>query len=197
MKLVVGLGNPGIEFEVSRHNIGFIVLDNFAVKKKVKFRFSKNYLCANRKLYMLLKPMTFMNLSGKAIVDLSKNVDDMLVICDDIYLPFGEIRLRNSGSDGGHNGLKSIIEELNDDRFYRMRIGVGKPDVNSRLEDYVLENFYSNEMEKLNITTDFSIKLIDCFIHTGYQSMLNFYSKHKKTYSEQIVSESTDHRRNV
>ena len=107
-----------------------------------------------------------------------------LVICDDIYLPFGEIRIRQSGGDGGHNGLNSIIYELNSEDFNRMRIGVGQPQDKEILKQYVLEDFDTEEQKKITTIADFTNKLIECFITEGFQSMINNYSKNKKSYSE-------------
>ena len=190
MKTIIGLGNPGDEYLLNRHNIGFIILDNFAREKKLVFHKDENSLMAKRSKYRLIKPQTFMNLSGKAVTRYVENPEDLLVICDDIYLPFGEIRLRQSGSDGGHNGLYSIIDQLNTTDFPRMRIGVGQPEHSGLLKQYVLENFSEEELHILTETKSFANKLIDCFISVGYQSMLNYYSKNKKSYSEKVYSES-------
>jgi len=190
MKIIVGLGNPGDEYRHSRHNIGFIMIDKFAQSRKMRFEKSGKSLLAKRNHIMIVKPQTYMNLSGRAIVDCTEDIDEILIVCDDIYLPFGEIRIRNSGGDGGHNGLKSIIYELESEDFKRMRIGVGQPDHSGLLKEYVLEDFTEDELVKLEKTADFTVKLIDCFIENGFQSMLNFYSKNKKSYSEQNVSES-------
>ena len=131
-----------------------------------------------------------MNLSGQSIIRFCEIPTETLVVCDDIYLPFGEVRIRNAGGDGGHNGLKSVIKSLNDDRFIRMRIGVGYPDESEKLQDFVLDNFSEKELLILDKTINFALMLIDCFIANGYQYMLNHYSKYKKTYSESIISES-------
>ena len=190
MKTIIGLGNPGDEYLLNRHNIGFLILDSFAKEKKLVWNKDQNSLLAKRSKYRLVKPLTFMNLSGKAVTRYVENVEDLLVICDDIYLPFGEIRLRKSGSDGGHNGLYSVIDELNTIDFPRMRIGVGQPEHSGLVKQYVLENFSEEELTLLKETAMFACKLIDCFISVGYQSMLNYYSKNKKSYSEKITSES-------
>ena len=190
MKLIVGLGNPGDEYRASRHNIGFMILDRFAQARKMGFSKDGNSLYAKRNSFILIKPLTYMNLSGRAISRFFSESADTLVICDDIYLPFGEIRLRQAGGDGGHNGLSSIIYELNTDAFNRMRIGVGQPETADSLKHYVLENFSEPEFEILDKTADFAAKLIDCFIANGFQSMINNFSKNKKSYSESIFSES-------
>ena len=190
MKYITGLGNPGTEYQLSRHNVGFMILDAFATARKMTFKKEGNSLQARRSNFTLLKPQTYMNLSGKALANRIEESDSILVICDDIYLPFGEIRLRCNGGDGGHNGLKSIISELSTDEFFRMRIGVGQPAEHSRLSNYVLEDFSDEELKSFEHVKQFAIKLIDCFIASGFQSVLNFYSKNKKSYSEKLISES-------
>lgn len=190
MKIIAGLGNPGDEYCQNRHNIGFIIVDKFAANRKLTFQKDGNSLVAKRSSFKVIKPLTYMNLSGKAIKRFSEDVSDILVVCDDIYLPMGEIRLRKAGGDGGHNGLKSIIEELNTPDFNRMRIGVGQPESIHLLKKFVLEDFDQQELLVLKNTTDFAILLIDCFIAKGFQAMLNFYSKNKKSYSETMISES-------
>ena len=192
MKIIVGLGNPGEEYRHNKHNIGYMMLEKYASKRKMVFKKDGNALIAKRNLFLLVKPITYMNLSGKAICRFREDISDMLVICDDIYLPFGEIRIRQSGGDGGHNGLLSIIEELDTTDFNRIRIGVGQPEHASMLRDYVLDDFNQKEIDILEKTGDFTIKLIDCFIAKGFQAMLNCYSKNKKSYSEEIrVTPST------
>jgi len=200
MMFIAGLGNPGEEYRHSRHNIGFMIIDEFANSRKLMFKKDGNALCAKRNTFMLIKPLTYMNLSGNAISRFVDDINDLFVICDDIYLPLGEIRIRKSGGDGGHNGLWSIIDDFDSVDFCRMRIGVGLPssspgkDVTTNgalLKNYVLENFSEEEFVVLRKTTDFAVKLIDCYLEKGFQSMLNFYSKNKKSYSETDVLEST------
>ena len=190
MKVIAGLGNPGDGYQTNRHNIGFMMIDKFAQARKLTLRSDGNSLSAKRNSFVVVKPQTYMNLSGKSIIRFIQEPDECLIICDDIYLPFGEIRIRKNGGDGGHNGLGSIIFELNDQNFIRMRIGVGKPDSSDRLKNYVLEDFNEDEQKMLQKTADFAVKLIDCFIENGFQAMLNCYSKLKKSYSEGLASES-------
>jgi len=195
MTVVVGLGNPGDEYRNNRHNIGFMIIDEYANSRKLTFKKDGNALCAKRNHFTLVKPLTYMNLSGKAISRFVDDLNDTLVVCDDIYLPLGEIRIRQSGGDGGHNGLWSIIDEFDSVDFNRMRIGVGQPDTTTELgaslKSYVLENFSEEELLVLTKTAEFAVKLIDCFITKGFQSMINYYSKNKKSYSETKISEST------
>jgi len=184
MKFIVGLGNPGNEYQFSRHNIGFMMVDYLADKSKVPFVKEKNYLIAKKRAYSYVKPLTYMNNSGLAVKQLLNNqFNDLIVIVDDIYLPFGDIRIREKGGDGGHNGLKSIIEQLNTDQFIRIRIGVDSPKFQD-LKRFVLEDFSRNELSAMEKTCNFMNELIKQFIHRDYNSMLNYYSKNKRSYSD-------------
>jgi PTH1 family peptidyl-tRNA hydrolase len=190
MKVIAGLGNPDTKYSLNRHNVGFMLLDSFATKRKMSFSKDGNALVARRNTFTLVKPITYMNLSGRAISRFVTAPEDMIVICDDIYLPFGEVRIRKSGGDGGHNGLENIIYELISDEFPRIRIGVGQPNTTQSLSLYVLDDFSEIEQKTLAHTATFTTALLDAFIGDGYQSMLNHYSKNKKSYSESIASES-------
>jgi len=152
MKLIVGLGNPGKEYAKSKHNIGFMVLSSFAAVNKLTFSRSVKFQGEIIKMQdaILLKPKTFMNLSGISVRAVAeyygiKN-EDILVVSDDLDLPFLKIRLREKGSAGGHNGLKSIIDHLQGNDFKRLRIGIGRDD-DLDVVDYVLDGF-SKAQEK-------------------------------------------------
>jgi PTH1 family peptidyl-tRNA hydrolase len=187
MKIIAGLGNPGTHYQNNRHNIGFMILDHFASLRKMSFKSDRGIHIARRNTFSLVKPQSYMNLSGDSLSNLWRGTEDeLLVICDDIYLPFGEIRLRMSGGDGGHNGLKSIILAFGTDQFYRMRIGVGLPEESNKLKHHVLEDFTIEEQSKFSILLEFSSKLIDCFTFGGFQSMTNHNSKNKQSYSEKM-----------
>lgn len=202
MRAVIGLGNPGKKYELTRHNIGFLILDNFAIKHKLFFKSSKrDYLYSEGTLrssdFFLIKPTTFMNLSGNAVsdfvMDYSINLKDFLIIADDVNLSPGKIRLRESGSDGGHNGLKSIIYSLQNDSFPRLRFGVGNQFEKGELSDFVLDKFSNSEFEALRESINFSEELIYEFITGGYKSMMNYYSKQnklKKTNQQESLEDS-------
>ena len=188
MRLIVGLGNPGKKYQKTRHNMGFMVLDAFFSKIDKQFRKQKNYDFIEYKGVISIKPKTFMNLSGKAVtaVQTKTRIDDILVIVDDIYLPIGEIRLRESGGLAGHNGLKSIAEALGTREFKRMRIGVGSPN-SKELSDYVLSEFSSNDLKILDHTLSFASELLETYISDDFDEMVKYYSKKKKSYSELIM----------
>lgn len=155
--LIVGLGNPGDKYKNTRHNIGFKVVESFAEERKAEFETIKLGDVATAKwkgrTIILLKPNTYMNLSGKAVnYYLQKekiSIDHLLVITDDLALPFGKLRMRGKGSDGGHNGLKDIQEKLNSQNYARLRFGVGNEFHRGQQVDYVLGEWDSEENDKL------------------------------------------------
>lgn len=155
MKLIVGLGNPGLIYAGSRHNIGFAVLKFLASSLKVSFKRDNSVLALTglskfgRKDLILAMPQTFMNLSGVAVKSLLKKFkakpEDLLVVCDDLDLDLGRIKIRQNGSSGGHRGLNSIIEHLGTQNFNRLRIGIGRPNGRTDAAEYVLESFLNKE----------------------------------------------------
>jgi len=158
--LIVGLGNPGAEYRDNRHNVGFMVVDELAAQKKKEFEPDRHgYSCtlkhAGRTL-VLLKPTTYMNLSGKAVryhlQDKKISPQNLLVVTDDIALDFGKVRIRGKGSHGGHNGLRNIEEVLGNGQYSRMRFGVGHDFHKGQQADYVLANFPPEEMTALDET---------------------------------------------
>lgn len=185
MRCVVGLGNPGKKYAMTRHNIGFILLDSFAEKHKINFTASKmDFYKSEGTLvssdFFLIKPTTYMNLSGEAVLDfITANplpLEDILIVYDDVNLPVGKIRLRKSGSDGGHNGIKSIIYHLNNNEFPRLRFGIGNDFPKGEMANFVLDKFSPEENEIINQGIDFSIELIEKFITGGYKSMADYFA---------------------
>lgn len=157
--MVVGLGNPGRDYEMTRHNAGFLTLDHIAAEenieiKKLKYKALIGDTVISGHRCLLVKPQTFMNNSGEAVREISQFYkippEKIIVIFDDISLPCGKLRIRRKGTDGGHNGIKSIIYHLNSDNFPRIKIGVGaKPHPDYNLADWVLSSFKKDEMEEL------------------------------------------------
>lgn len=168
-RLVVGLGNPGKKYEKSKHNVGFICLDAYAKMKKLKFskesKFQGEVLQDNQTI--LLKPKTFMNLSGNSVKLVQEFYkipnENILVISDDVDLPLAKIRLREKGGSGGHNGLKSIISQLGDGDFKRCRIGIDRKD-SVETKDHVLSNFSKQEMKTLDEMTITTNQIIENFV---------------------------------
>ena len=158
-KLIIGLGNPGDEYKNNRHNVGFILIDKAAENFNVNFDNNKKkslYARAKDKgiEYILLKPQTFMNLSGESASFISKffniKTEDIIVIYDDMDIPFGTFKIKKGGSSGGHNGIKSLISHLQSDDFTRIRIGIGRPSGGKKVNDYVLSNFSKKERQELD-----------------------------------------------
>lgn len=185
MKLVVGLGNPGKEYAKSKHNVGFMVLSSYAAASNLSFTKSVKFHgeIAKTQDAILLKPKTYMNLSGIAVRAVAeyysiKN-EDILVVSDDLDLPFLQIRLREKGSAGGHNGLKSIIEHLQGNDFKRLRIGIGR-DERQEVVDYVLDGFTKSQAREL---PDFMIttsQILALFLSsTSFDEIMTRYNSKK------------------
>ncbi len=195
MKVIFGIGNPGTRYRNTRHNVGFLILEKFADKHKLNFIPSKDeYMFCEGELdgmpFLLVKPVTYVNLSGVAADNLlnkinSLRIEDILVIVDDINLSTGDIRIRQSGGDGGHNGLSSIIYHLQSTGFPRIRFGIGDERENSNLADYVLSKFNSKTIDNLEDNFQFTVSLIENFITGGLKSSLNFYSRYYNRLNDQ------------
>ncbi len=151
MKIIVGLGNPGAKYEFNRHNAGFMVVDYIAAEKKKSFKSSSKFECdytdftSDGEKIMLVKPMTYMNNSGRSIRKImdfyNEPAENIIILSDDVYLEFGFIRIRKNGGAGGHNGLQSVINCVGTDNIIRIRIGIGMPEDNIPMEYYVLSDF--------------------------------------------------------
>lgn len=184
--LVVGLGNPGAKYENTRHNIGFKVVEAMAKELGGSFRLDKQAEVAQVKFkgrsLVLIKPTTFMNLSGKAVnywMQQEKiSRENVLVITDDIALPFGKLRLKGKGSDGGHNGLKDIQATLNSQEYARLRFGVGSDFSQGRQVDYVLGEWSIEEQNQMQERIDTAKEFIKSFTTIGLQlTMSNWNGK--------------------
>lgn len=184
MKLVVGLGNPGKEYNNTRHNIGFMCLDSFTNSRNVKFNKEKFFgLYAeellNGEKIIYLKPQKYMNLSGEVVNDFVKffkiDVKDILIISDDLNLPIGKLRLRLKGSSGGHNGLKNIEYHLHSQEYKRLRIGIGSTK-NYDTKDFVLGKFNIEEKEILNQTFDTTKKILNEYLIGDFEKLMCKYN---------------------
>ena len=182
--LIVGLGNPGEKYEHTRHNIGFEVLDAFAKEREASFEVAKLGELATAKwkgrTILLLKPSTFMNLSGKAVnYYLQKEkipIERMMIVTDDIALPFGKLRMKGKGSDGGHNGLKHIQETLGTQKYARLRFGVGNDFHKGQQVDYVLGEWNKEETSLLIERLPTSAKIITSFGTAGLANTMNTFN---------------------
>lgn len=184
MKIVVGLGNPGPEYRDTRHNIGFRVLEQLAARHRVERQESKyDAIIGETKIsgekVLLVKPLTFMNLSGRSVQPLvhwhKLDLADLMVIYDDMDLPVGSLRIRANGGSGGHKGMKSIIERLNTEEFPRARIGVGRPDQHDPA-DWVLGRFSGTEKELMQSTVNIAADAVERWITAGLTEAMNAYN---------------------
>uniref|UniRef100_A0A7V6CMM1 Peptidyl-tRNA hydrolase n=1 Tax=candidate division WOR-3 bacterium TaxID=2052148 RepID=A0A7V6CMM1_UNCW3 len=182
--IICGLGNPGKEYQFTRHNLGFLVLDSLAKDFQKGFDNYQFYACAkiffSEKEVYLVKPLTYMNYAGVGLKEFLKNINydlkKFLCILDDLNLPFGKIRIREKGSDGGHRGLASIIYYLATNEFARLRIGIGRP-INMTATDYVLSCFSEEEKKKLPEIIEKAKKATLTFISEGIKSAMNKFNK--------------------
>ena len=191
MRLVVGLGNVGKRYKLTRHNFGFLALQSFAKEDDIVFKKEKNFLICKHQNFALVKPTTFMNDSGLAVVSAINyyKFEDLLVISDDVNLPFGKIKVKKSGSSGGHRGLGSIEKHLGSRDFNRLRFGVGGGDL-KHLSNYVLSGFTAEQKRKLPAVFSFTSLLIRQFVSNGIESMIEFFSREQTAYSKLVSLES-------
>lgn len=187
--MIVGLGNPGLQYEFTRHNIGFRIIDNLAREIETEFKKAKSYdsLFSRGKInnhnLILVKPQTYMNLSGKSVSKIVSyyriSFQDLLIVYDDLNLELGQIRIRKRGSAGGHKGVESIIQYLNSEDIPRLRIGIGKPSINSNFDyaSYVLSNFNNNEKDKISEVIQLSTEAIKTVIEDGLEKAMRKYNR--------------------
>jgi PTH1 family peptidyl-tRNA hydrolase len=183
--LIVGLGNIGMEYDATRHNIGFDVADTFVIKNGCNFTLSRHGFVSEvkwkGKTFVVIKPTTYMNLSGKAVkywLDHEKiPVENMLVIVDDLALPLGTLRLRASGSDAGHNGLKNIQLVLMGDKYPRLRFGIGSDFPKGKQVDFVLGKWKPSEVPVVKDMLLKSVDAIECFATQGIGKAMTEFNK--------------------
>jgi PTH1 family peptidyl-tRNA hydrolase len=185
MKLIVGLGNPGTEYERTRHNVGWMVLDAFARKFRIELnKHEKSAMTGTGRVaggtVLLARPLTFMNLSGDAVRLLVNayldSTDDLMVVYDDIDLPLGRLRIRPNGSAGTHNGMRSILAELGSERFPRLRFGIGGPG-EAKLRDHVLEEFTPEEQPVVDRAIERSVDALVLFARGDLKRAMNTFNR--------------------
>jgi len=193
-RLIVGLGNPGEEYRHSRHNMGFMVVDRLAERhgidvgrRKYNVLFGRGTLGSRQ--VILAKPMSYMNRSGPAARDLAfffkVEMQDILVIHDDIDLVFGQIKIKEKGGDGGHNGVRSLIEALGTGEFTRLRVGIGRPETRQRVKAYVLAGFDAQQETLLEDVVSTAQDATETILFKGVPEAMNRF--HGKTISERNV----------
>jgi len=186
VKAIIGIGNPGDKYQLTRHNIGYIFLDYLADKFGLKFSQTLfSYQEARGRLgdvpFALIKPTTFVNLSGVAVAQVMENLslttDDILIVYDDINLEEGLFKIRKSGGDGGHNGIKSIIYHINSQNFSRLRIGVGNKFKSGEMVRFVLSSFDFEAMKRVEPVLETSFDMVKAFIENGEKAMYDINSR--------------------
>lgn len=183
--LIAGLGNIGTDYAGTRHNIGFDIADAFVSKHQAQFRTARLAEVAEvkwkGKSVIVIKPTTYMNLSGRAVkywMDAEKiQLDSILILVDDVALPLNKIRLRASGSDGGHNGLKSVQEALQTDKYCKLRFGIGNEYPKGRQVDFVLGKWTLSEIAVLKLKIEKCVEVIESFISAGVERTMNEANK--------------------
>jgi PTH1 family peptidyl-tRNA hydrolase len=190
MKLVAGLGNPGRQYAGTRHNVGFDVIDELTRRHRVELgaaplagsnaaMFGK--WRGNGEVILLVKPLTFMNLSGEAVGGLMRyfkmDVSDVLIVTDDVNLPLGRLRVRGTGSEGGHNGLRSIAQHLGTMDYSRLRIGVGRGDTERDLADHVLAMFTPQEQPEVRNAVTRAAEAVESWVTDGLAKTMNVFNR--------------------
>jgi PTH1 family peptidyl-tRNA hydrolase len=183
--LVVGLGNPGSEHAGNRHNIGFRVAAAFREAAGLE-RFARREDCEvsrgrrRGRPIMICRPLGYMNRSGEAVARLARRerlgIEDLFVVVDDLYLPLGRLRVRQKGGDGGHNGLRSLLAELGDSGFARLRFGIGSPEPGKDMADWVLEDFNAAEERVVGPAIEKAVEVIDTVLTQGIERAMNRYN---------------------
>jgi peptidyl-tRNA hydrolase, PTH1 family len=185
MKCIIGLGNPGKKYELTRHNIGFMVIDELLKRnnwkmKKEKFQALYTIEELNGEKILLLKPQTFMNLSGisvrQAIEFYQIPLENIVVIYDDLDLPPGKIRLRQKGGHGGHNGIRNIIDQVQSQHFNRIRIGIGRPENAQPVVDYVLNKFTEEQLSKIENSITLACEACEMWLNEPFLAVMNKYN---------------------
>ena len=184
--LIVGLGNPGSRYEYTRHNVGFMVADELGEREDIPIQRLRYHALTNTAVIggqgvLLMKPTTYMNLSGEAVGEAARfyklDPGHVLVISDDVDLPLGKLRIRTGGSAGGHNGLKSIIQHLGTDQFPRLKVGVGgKPHPDHDMADWVLSKLRGEDLKVMEEAVGRAADGVECYLRDGPQKAMNRFN---------------------
>ena len=193
MKLIVGLGNPGPKYRGTRHNVGFDVIDKLARRRGLVFESAPTEALIARDRstqgVMLAKPLTFMNRSGEAVADLERyyrfDLGDVLIVVEDVHLPLGRLRARAGGSDGGHQGLRSVVDALGTEEFARLRVGVGRGDPRRDLADHVLSRFELAEHGDIEAAIGRAADAVDMFTTEGIEPVMNTFNRREDSPADE------------
>lgn len=190
MRIIAGLGNPGSEYAATKHNVGFMLIDALADKLNVsasEWQEKNDALIAKVRIgaesVLLVKPLTYMNESGRAIAPLMNfyklDATDLIVVHDDMDIPTGTIRLRKKGSAGGHNGIKSILAHVGDENFSRVRIGIGRPLPKWTVVNHVLAPFTAEDVPKIKAAIEYLLPAVECIVTDGIDAAMNKFNPKK------------------
>ena len=186
MKIIVGLGNPGLRYRRSRHNFGFMVVSALARQRRLGFRRGRHQCTQaegeiGKERILLVRPQTFMNLSGRCVAPILRRAggsrEDLMVVCDDVNLDLGRLRLRRGGSAGGHKGLDSIISHLGSREIPRLRLGVGAPPEWMGMMDYVLSPFPRRERPVVDRMVELAVQALETWIYHGIEETMNRFNR--------------------
>jgi len=189
VKIIIGLGNPGRKYEDTRHNVGFMAIDKISNQwglpvQHAKFRAIVGEGRIETEKVLLVKPQTYMNLSGESVAEILKfyklTPDDLLVIYDDLDLPTGQLRLREKGSAGGHNGIKSLIQHLGTQEFKRIKVGIGRPEPGRSVSDYVLQAFSAAEKPLIDQAVEHAADAAVMWTRDPFVKVMNHYNRLKE-----------------
>ena len=187
-KVIIGLGNPGKKYSITKHNLGFMVLDAFADNRSMKWKnYKESAIISVGESIVLIKPLLFMNNSGSAIAPLVKkylprcqvddiDFSDIIVVHDDMDIGFGQLRIKKGGSSGGHNGVQSIIDTLGTNEFSRVRMGIGRPSSDTDPVDFVLSNFTNEELIKMKSVILTASDAVSVLIEKGIHKAMNLFN---------------------
>ena len=201
MKIIAGLGNPGPDYENTRHNVGWMAVDAFAKKFRIDInKHEKNAMTGTGRVaggsVMVAKPLTYMNLSGDAVKSLvnayAESLDDLIVVYDDIDLPLGKLRIRPGGSAGTHNGMRSIVSSLGSEKFARLRIGIGGVDSSGRLRDYVLGEFTPDETPAVQKAIERSVDALLLFVRGDLKRAMSEFNRDDPPDEPGVIEPSND-----
>ncbi|MFW5896455.1 MAG: aminoacyl-tRNA hydrolase [Bacillota bacterium] len=183
IRLLIGLGNPGERYRQTRHNAGFVVLERLDEFRRTRWRSGCGGRWSEAEIrgcpVLLFEPQSYMNLSGEPVARMlgrGYTPGEILVICDDMDLPLGRVRLRPGGGSGGHRGLASIARELGTNEFPRLRVGIGRPGENVDARDYVLQSFGAEERDLADLTLDLAVRAVICAVASGIEEAMNAFN---------------------
>jgi PTH1 family peptidyl-tRNA hydrolase len=186
MYAIIGLGNPGMQYETTRHNVGFEVIERLAYENRIDINKKKHHAIIGEGVIggqkvILAKPQTYMNLSGQTVIEIMNwyklDRNNIIIIYDDVSLPIGQLRIRTQGSAGGHNGIKNIIARLNSQEFLRIKIGVGEKPLGWDLADYVLSRFTKEEIKEMVGSIKIASDAIETILREGNAYAMNKYNQ--------------------